>query len=104
MEALSLRELRREIGKTLSEMADATGVSVACLSRMETQGSVPRRRCLESVAKGYGLSSAQLIERIFAENAILPNPPKGPTHLGVSDLRNVHGSDAQFAQGPAQTG
>ena len=57
-----LRRLRHEKGATLSEVADATGVSIPMLSRMERGERLPSSETLKALSSYYGASARTLAE------------------------------------------
>jgi transcriptional regulator with XRE-family HTH domain len=59
---LMLRQLRHEKGATLSDVADATGISVPMLSRMERGERLPSSETLKTLSSYYGTSARQLAE------------------------------------------
>ncbi|WP_346623424.1 XRE family transcriptional regulator [Blastococcus montanus] len=57
-----LRALRTERGATLTEVADATGISVSTLSRLESGGRRPTLELLLPLARTYGVALDDLVD------------------------------------------
>jgi transcriptional regulator with XRE-family HTH domain len=57
-----LRQLRKEKSLTLQQVADALGVTRACVSKWETGTSSPDLNRLESLANVFGLSARDLLD------------------------------------------
>jgi transcriptional regulator with XRE-family HTH domain len=57
-----LRALRGERGRTLSEVAAATGISVSTLSRLESGGRRPTLELLLPLARAYGVALDDLVD------------------------------------------
>ena len=55
-----LRRLRHARGQTLEEIAEATGISVAMLSRAERDQRMPSPETIETLARYYGVPVEQL--------------------------------------------
>ena len=60
-----LRALRSERSRTLAEMADATGISVSTLSRLESGGRRPTLELLLPLARAYGVALDDLVDAPF---------------------------------------
>jgi transcriptional regulator with XRE-family HTH domain len=79
-----LREIRRHQRRTLSELSEAAGISVAHLSRIEQGKRQPSLDALLRIARTYGMSLGQLT---------------GPEKPGAHEI--VRDEDAEsVAQGP----
>jgi transcriptional regulator with XRE-family HTH domain len=76
-----LRALRQERGTTLADLADATGISVSTLSRLE---SGKRRPTLELL-----LPLAQALE--VALDDLVDAPPTGDPRVHLKPMKNGHG-------------
>ena len=61
-----LRRLRHERGLTLEEVAEATGISVAMLSRAEREQRVPSTEIVAALSDYYGVPP-EVLERYAAE-------------------------------------
>lgn len=61
-----LRRLRHERGLTLEEVAEATGISVAMLSRAEREQRVPSTEIVAALSAYYGVPP-EVLERYAAE-------------------------------------
>ncbi|MDT8434771.1 MAG: helix-turn-helix transcriptional regulator [Anaerosomatales bacterium] len=61
-----LRRLRHERGLTLEEVAEATGISVAMLSRAEREQRVPSTEIVAALSGYYGVP-AEVLERYAAD-------------------------------------
>ncbi|MGY2085711.1 helix-turn-helix domain-containing protein [Blastococcus sp. SYSU DS0539] len=59
---LRLRALRSERGATLGEIADATGISVSTLSRLESGGRRPTLELLLPLARAYGVALDEVVD------------------------------------------
>jgi transcriptional regulator with XRE-family HTH domain len=57
-----LRALRTERGSTLGEIAEATGISVSTLSRLESGGRRPTLELLLPLARAYGVALDDLVD------------------------------------------
>lgn len=57
-----LRSLRTERGSTLGEIAEATGISVSTLSRLESGGRRPTLELLLPLARVYGVALDDLVD------------------------------------------
>ena len=57
-----LRALRTERGSTLGEIAEATGISVSTLSRLESGGRRPTLELLLPLARVYGVALDDLVD------------------------------------------
>ncbi|MGY1827255.1 helix-turn-helix domain-containing protein [Blastococcus sp. SYSU DS0541] len=57
-----LRALRGESGRTLAEVAGATGISVSTLSRLESGGRRPTLELLLPLARTYGVALDDLVD------------------------------------------
>jgi transcriptional regulator with XRE-family HTH domain len=57
-----LRALRTERGSTLGEVAEATGISVSTLSRLESGGRRPTLELLLPLARVYGVALDDLVD------------------------------------------
>jgi transcriptional regulator with XRE-family HTH domain len=56
-----LRELRREAGSTLAELAETTGISTSTLSRLESGGRRPTLELLLPLAEAYQVPLDELV-------------------------------------------
>lgn len=63
----TLRTLRLSRGETLTDVADATGVSVAMLSRLERGQRSPSPETLGMVARHFGLPAEEMLGEAIAE-------------------------------------
>ncbi len=66
---LMLRQLRKDRRVTLAEVADATGVSVPMLSRMERGERLPSSDTLRALADYYRVSPHLLVGAVSAQHA-----------------------------------
>jgi transcriptional regulator with XRE-family HTH domain len=57
-----LRALRADSGRTLAEVAQATGISVSTLSRLESGGRRPTLELLLPLARSYGVALDDLVD------------------------------------------
>ena len=57
-----LRALRTERGSTLGELAEATGISVSTLSRLESGGRRPTLELLLPLARAYRVALDDLVD------------------------------------------
>jgi transcriptional regulator with XRE-family HTH domain len=64
--AVTLRRLRLEAGKTLSDAAEALEVSSATISRYETGHRLPRGRDVRDLGLLYGLTPGPALDRLVA--------------------------------------
>jgi transcriptional regulator with XRE-family HTH domain len=67
-----LKELRRDEGWTLQQLADACGSSVPYLSDMEHGRALPTLVTLERVADAYALSLAGILRGVSVRGAETP--------------------------------
>lgn len=65
-----LRHLRHERGETLEQMSEATGLSVAMLSRIETGQRHPSPDSVEVLAKHFGLPVEELMSVTIANRMV----------------------------------
>jgi len=63
----AVRTRRTQLGVTLDQLAETSGVSAAALSRVERGLLSPTLRNAISIARGLGLELAELVERDNAE-------------------------------------
>lgn len=63
----TLRVLRRSREETLNDVADATGLSVAMLSRIERGQRFPSPETLSLLASHFGLPQEELLGEVIAE-------------------------------------
>ena len=59
---LRLRALRQQRGTTLTELAEATGISVSTLSRLESGGRKPTLELLLPLARAHQISLDELVD------------------------------------------
>ena len=62
----TLREVRKERGLTLRQVAEGAHVSVSYLAEIERSEKDPSSRVLESIAEGLGIEVSGLLIRIAA--------------------------------------
>jgi len=62
----TLREIRTEQFLTLRQAALLTLASIGHLSDIERAATQPSAQMLESIAKGYGLPTSELLVRVVA--------------------------------------
>lgn len=94
--AARLRQARLDRGLTLSRLAEATGLSTAHLSRIETGDRQPSVGSLLQLARAYGTSIGALVE----------NPPEQDYHLvraGTAAAHDSGGSRYEVLSGPQAT-
>jgi transcriptional regulator with XRE-family HTH domain len=65
-----LRQLRKDRGATLSEVADATGISVPMLSRMERGERLPSSETLKALSAYYGASAKVLAKAAGQQHSL----------------------------------
>ncbi|MDZ4168143.1 MAG: helix-turn-helix transcriptional regulator [Coriobacteriia bacterium] len=65
-----LRILRKERGETLEQVADATGLSIAMLSRVERGERLPSPDSAEALAAYFGLPPEELLGETIANQMI----------------------------------
>jgi transcriptional regulator with XRE-family HTH domain len=58
-----MREARKRLDKTQSQIADELGLPQPLISRWETGDAFPRTEDVRRVAKAYGLKPEQLLPR-----------------------------------------
>lgn len=63
----AVRTRRTQLGVTLGQLAETSGVSVAALSRVERGHLSPSLRNAVAIARGLGCELAELVERETAE-------------------------------------
>ena len=112
---LRLRELRHARRETLEQVSEATGLSVAMLSRVERSERLPSPDSVEALAKHFGLPVEDLMSETIA-NRMLNRyglassqhaaekmrsvPASGPRSYGIFSETPI---DAAFAaRGPAR--
>ncbi|HYI79987.1 MAG TPA: helix-turn-helix transcriptional regulator [Thermoleophilaceae bacterium] len=62
--AANLRRLRKERGLTLEALASASGLKYSDIAKIETQGREPRVGTIVKLARGLGVSVAELFAGI----------------------------------------
>jgi len=67
---LRLRELRHERRETLEQVSEATGLSVAMLSRVERGERLPSPDSVEALAKHFGLPVEDLLSETIANRML----------------------------------
>ncbi len=65
-----LRQLRRSRDETLEQVSEATGLSVAMLSRVERGERLPSPESVEALAKHFGLSAEYLMSETIAHRLV----------------------------------
>jgi len=75
-----LRALRKERETTLAELADATGISVSTLSRLESGGRRPNLEQLLPLARAHGVTLDELVDA----------PPTGDPRVHLRPIKH-HG-------------
>ncbi len=65
-----LRQLRRSRDETLEQVSEATGLSVAMLSRIERGERLPSPESVEALAKHFGLSADYLMSETIAHRLV----------------------------------
>lgn len=65
-----LRQLRRSRDETLEQVSEATGLSVAMLSRVERGERLPSPESVEALAKHFGLSADYLMSETIAHRLV----------------------------------
>lgn len=63
-----LRELRASSGATLSDVAEATGISIAMLSRMENGQRLPSSRFAEALARYFGVPADEFLADVVSDS------------------------------------
>lgn len=70
-----LRALRKRSGMTLTALAEATGISVSTLSRLESGGRKPNLELLLPLAKAHGVPLDELVNAPPADDPrVFPRP------------------------------
>ena len=88
--AASIRRLRREQGRTLSELARASGVAKATLSALEAGKGNPTIETLSSLAAALGVPFGELLAGGAPEPVRVVRADAGTTVTGaVNDLRLI---------------
>ncbi|QDY41429.1 helix-turn-helix domain-containing protein [Candidatus Pantoea soli] len=76
--AARLAELRVQRGWSLDELAMATGISRASLSRIERAETSPTAALLNRLCVAYGLTMSRLLSEVEDETALLLTPDQQP--------------------------
>lgn len=76
--AARLAELRESRGWSLDELALATGISRASLSRIERGETSPTAALLNRLCVAYGLTMSRLLSEVEEETALLLTPERQP--------------------------
>jgi lipoyl-dependent peroxiredoxin len=95
LEALGgrLKRLRLQLGRTLGNVASATGLSEAYVSRLEQGERTPSLPALIRLADVYGVSAASLLEAETPSNVALHHASShwtGPEKEGTGTLETRH--------------
>jgi transcriptional regulator with XRE-family HTH domain len=77
-----LRRERHAQGRTLQNVADAAGISMAYLSEVERGRKEPSSEVLAAAARALHLTLADLIVRVHVELARPAAPARAPLHRG----------------------
>jgi transcriptional regulator with XRE-family HTH domain len=75
-----LRELRHQRRETLEQVAEATGLSVAMLSRVERGERLPSPESVEALARHFGLSAEILMSETIANRMFNRYGPESSRH------------------------
>ncbi len=98
---LMLRQLRKERGATLSEVAEATGISVPMLSRMERGERLPSSDTLKSISAYYGTSARSLAEAAGQQHSLNRYPDSWGPEPETDHLSSIALNELTTPQAPA---
>jgi transcriptional regulator with XRE-family HTH domain len=88
--AVNLRELRKTRGMSLDDLAQASGVSRAALSQIETRKSSPTLGVLWKIAVGLGIPFSELLGEERSTASVLRR----------ADTQVLRGADGKFESRP----
>ena len=91
---LKLRALRHERGETLEQVSEATGLSVAMLSRVERGERLPSPDSVETLARHFALSADDLMSETIA-NRMLNRYGRESTQRAAERMRGESGEAAE---------
>lgn len=78
----ALRRERQEQGRTLQDVADAAGISMAYLSEIERGRKEASSEVLAAAARALGLTLADVLLRVHVELRRPVAPVRAPLHRG----------------------
>lgn len=97
-----LRDLRRRRGETLEQVSDATGLSVAMLSRIERGERLPSPDSVEALARHFGLPVDDLLSDTIAAR-MASSYGRARSGRGVEGLTNLNEIMAALSELPHAT-
>ena len=87
----AIKQIRKERGLSLDDLADLCGISTPSISRIETGKQWPSQAVLESIAKELDVYIYQLF--VIAEGVSLPRPCESESERAFRGV--MQGLDAQ---------
>jgi len=97
-----LRQLRKNQGLTITELATASGISTAVISRLERNQALPELETLARLARAFGMTAADLLG--MAESRSLLHAQSQQYTSGGFQFTNVSFPNAQCFVGSALAG
>jgi transcriptional regulator with XRE-family HTH domain len=97
-----LRQLRKTQGLTITELAEASGISTAVISRLERNQALPELETLARLARAFGMTAADLLG--IAESRSMLHAQAQHYSSGGFSFHNVAFPNAQCFVGSALAG